>query len=81
MRLELLEPSGVSGFITLAQVSRFKMEVSLSESDIGSVKVGQPATVTVNAASGEQFAARVTDIGVLSSSSGWRARAAPSATR
>jgi hypothetical protein len=45
------------------------MQVSLSESDIGSVKVGQPATVTVNAASGEQFAARVTDIGVLSSSS------------
>jgi hypothetical protein len=45
------------------------MEVSLSESDIGSVKVGQPATVTVNAASGEQFAGRVADIGVLSSSS------------
>jgi multidrug efflux pump subunit AcrA (membrane-fusion protein) len=59
-----------SSFITLAQISRFKMEVSLSESDVGSVKVGQPATVTVNAASGEQFAARVTDIGVLSSSSG-----------
>jgi multidrug efflux pump subunit AcrA (membrane-fusion protein) len=59
--------SGGSSFITLAQVSRFKMEVSLSESDIGSVKVGQPATVTVNAASGEQFAARVADIGVLSS--------------
>ena len=62
--------SGGSSFLTLAQVSRFRMEVSLSESDIGSVKVGQPATVTVNAASGEQFAARVTDIGVLSSSSG-----------
>ncbi len=61
--------SGSSSFITLAQVSRFKMEVSLSESDIGSVKVGQPATVTVNAASGEQFAARVAHIGVLSSSS------------
>jgi multidrug efflux pump subunit AcrA (membrane-fusion protein) len=61
--------SGGSSFITLAQVSRFRMEVSLSESDIGSVKVGQPATVTVNAASGEQFAARVADIGVLSSSS------------
>ena len=59
-----------SSFITLAQISRYKMQVSLSESDIGSVKVGQPATVTVNAASGEQFAARVTDIGVLSSSSG-----------
>jgi multidrug efflux pump subunit AcrA (membrane-fusion protein) len=62
--------SSGSSFITLAQISRFKMEVSLSESDVGSVKVGQPATVTVNAASGEQFAARVTDIGVLSSSSG-----------
>jgi multidrug efflux pump subunit AcrA (membrane-fusion protein) len=61
--------SSGSSFITLAQISRYKMEVSLSESDIGSVKVGQPATVTVNAASGEQFAARVTDIGVLSSSS------------
>jgi hypothetical protein len=46
------------------------MDVSLSESDIGSVKVGQPATVTVNAASGEQFSARVSHIGVLSSSSG-----------
>jgi hypothetical protein len=45
------------------------MEVSLSESDIESVKVGQSATVTVNAASGEQFAAHVTHIGVLSSSS------------
>jgi multidrug efflux pump subunit AcrA (membrane-fusion protein) len=46
------------------------MDVSLSESDIGSVKIGQAATVTVNAASGEQFAARVTAIGVLPSSSG-----------
>ena len=62
--------SASSSFITLAQISRYKMQVSLSESDIGSVKVGQPATVTVNAASGEQFAARVSDIGVLSSSSG-----------
>lgn len=62
--------SSSSSFITLAQLSRFKMQVSLSESDIGSVKVGQPATVTVNAASGEKFAARVSQIGVLSSSSG-----------
>ena len=51
--------SSGSSFITLAQISRFKMQVSLSESDIGAVKVGQPATVTVNAASGEEFAARV----------------------
>jgi multidrug efflux pump subunit AcrA (membrane-fusion protein) len=46
------------------------MDVSLSESDIGSVKIGQAATVTVNAASGQQFAAHVTAIGVLPSSSG-----------
>jgi multidrug efflux pump subunit AcrA (membrane-fusion protein) len=70
--------SGGSSFVTLAQISRFRMQVSLSESDIGSVKVGQPATVTVNAASGEQFAARVTDIGVLSSSSGSGASSAVS---
>ena len=73
--------SSGSSFITLAQISRYKMQVSLSESDIGSVKVGQPATVTVNAASGEEFAARVTEIGVLSSSSGSGAAAARSATR
>jgi hypothetical protein len=33
------------------------------------VKVGQPATVTVNAANGEEFAAHVASIGVLASSS------------
>ena len=35
-----------SGFITLTQLSRMHLEVSLSESDINSVKVGQQATVT-----------------------------------
>jgi hypothetical protein len=58
-----------SGFITLAQVSRFRMDVSLSESDIGKVKVGQAATVTVNAVSGTQLAAHVARVGVLASSS------------
>jgi hypothetical protein len=54
--------------ITLAQLSRYRMDVALTESDIGKVKVGQPATITINA-SGQEFAARVTEIGVLSSSS------------
>jgi macrolide-specific efflux system membrane fusion protein len=58
-----------SGVMTLAQLSRYKMSVSLSESDVGKVKVGQTATVTVNAASDEEFSARVTNVGVLSSSS------------
>ncbi|UTI65483.1 HlyD family efflux transporter periplasmic adaptor subunit [Paraconexibacter antarcticus] len=61
--------SAAAGFITLAQLSRYTMQVSLSESDIGKVKVGQRATVTVNAASGAEFAARVSDVSVLASSS------------
>ncbi len=52
-------------FIVLAQLSRLKLEVGLSESDIGKVEVGQSATVTVNAASGEEVAAHVTSVGVL----------------
>ena len=54
------------------------MEVSLSESDIGKVKKGQAATVTVNAASGQEFEAHVTDIAVLSSSSSSSSGAADS---
>ena len=61
--------SDSSGFITLVNVHRFTMDVSLSESDIDEVKKGQAATVTVNAADGAQFAARVTSIAVLASSS------------
>jgi multidrug efflux pump subunit AcrA (membrane-fusion protein) len=56
-----------SAFLVLAQLSRLKLEVGLSESDIGKVKVGQSATVTVNAASGEDVAAHVTSVGVLAS--------------
>jgi multidrug efflux pump subunit AcrA (membrane-fusion protein) len=58
-----------TAFVVLAQLSKLKLEVALSESDIGKVKVGQSATVTVNAASGEQVAAHVTSVGVLSSES------------
>ena len=48
------------------------MQVSLSEvRHIGSVKVGQPPTVTgQRGVLGEVFAARVSEIGALSSSSG-----------
>jgi hypothetical protein len=45
------------------------MDVSLSESDIGSVKVGQSVTVTVNALQGQKMAAHVSSIGVLPTSS------------
>jgi HlyD family secretion protein len=58
-----------TAFIVLAQLSRLKLEVGLSESDIGKVEVGQSATVTINAASGEDVAGHVTDVGVLASES------------
>jgi multidrug efflux pump subunit AcrA (membrane-fusion protein) len=63
------DSSSSSAFIVLAQLSKLKLQVALSESDIGKVEVGQKATVTINAASGEEVAAHVSDIGILSSAS------------
>jgi hypothetical protein len=61
--------SSSAGFITLVKLHTLTMDVSLSESDIGSVKVGQSATVTVNALQGQEMAAHVSAIGVLPTSS------------
>ena len=54
--------------IEVVQLKTYNLQVSLSESDVGKVKVGQVATVTVSA-TGEKLAAKVTSVGVLSSSS------------
>jgi multidrug efflux pump subunit AcrA (membrane-fusion protein) len=61
--------SSGSGFIVLANLSAMQLVVSVSESDIGSIKVGQPATISVDALPSEEFAAKVTAISLLSSSS------------
>jgi multidrug efflux pump subunit AcrA (membrane-fusion protein) len=53
----------------IADLHRMQLVISVSESDIGSVHVGQPATVTVDALPNEEFAARVTSISVLPTSS------------
>ncbi len=53
--------------IVLSQLGRLKMEVSFSESDIGKVKVGQPATVSVSSMEGTELAGRVTKVDVLPS--------------
>jgi multidrug efflux pump subunit AcrA (membrane-fusion protein) len=45
------------------------MSVSFSESDIGKVKVGQAATVSVSALDGVKLAARVTNVGLVGSTS------------
>jgi membrane fusion protein, macrolide-specific efflux system len=61
--------SSSSAAITLVGLDRYKMTVALSESDIDAVRAGQMATVTVSAASGEEYAAKVLDVDTLSSSS------------
>ncbi|MDX6616403.1 MAG: hypothetical protein QOD60_1494 [Solirubrobacterales bacterium] len=58
-----------TAFITIANLNTLTVGVSFSEADITNVKVGQPATVTVNALSDKQFAAKVTGIGILSTAS------------
>jgi RND family efflux transporter MFP subunit len=62
--------SATSGsFAVLSDLSSMKLVVSLSESEIGEVKDGQPATVTVEALSGAKLAARVSEVSMLSTSS------------
>jgi len=61
--------SSSSGFIVLVDTSSMQLVVPLSESDITKVKVGQVATVTVNALPTEKLAARVTSIALLSTTS------------
>ena len=56
-----------SAFIVLSRLGRLKMEVSFSESDIGKVKVGQSATVSVSSMEGTELAGRVTKVDVLPS--------------
>jgi multidrug efflux pump subunit AcrA (membrane-fusion protein) len=55
--------------VVIANLSRMQMVVSVSESDIGSIHVGQPATVSVDALPTLEFAAKVTAISVLPTSS------------
>jgi multidrug efflux pump subunit AcrA (membrane-fusion protein) len=50
----------------LADLSSMQLVVSVSEADIGSIKVGEPATVSIDALPNEEFAAKVTSISVLS---------------
>ncbi|MGA7704803.1 MAG: HlyD family efflux transporter periplasmic adaptor subunit, partial [Solirubrobacteraceae bacterium] len=66
--------SGSSGststaFAVLSDLSSMHLVVALSESEIGNVKVGQIATVTVEALSGRKLAAHVSEVATLSTSS------------
>jgi multidrug resistance efflux pump len=61
--------SSSSSFIELVDLRGYQLVVTLSESEILRVHMGQIATVTVEALEGRKFAAHVTDVAVLSSSS------------
>ncbi|MBO9531377.1 MAG: biotin/lipoyl-binding protein [Solirubrobacteraceae bacterium] len=61
--------SSSSSFAVLSQLSKLSMSVSFSESDIGKVKVGQAATVSVSALDGVKLAARVAKVGLTGSTS------------
>jgi multidrug efflux pump subunit AcrA (membrane-fusion protein) len=61
--------SSSSAFAVLSDLSTLQLVVPLSESEIGSVKVGQIATVTVEALSGTKLAAHVREVALLSTSS------------
>jgi multidrug efflux pump subunit AcrA (membrane-fusion protein) len=58
---------GSEAFMVLAQVHKLKMEVSFSESDIGKVREGQTATVSVDSMEGVELAGEVTRVSVLPS--------------
>lgn len=58
-----------SAFITVANLDQMKVSIDLSEADIADVKVGQAATVTVNALDDQEFAAHILAIGLTSSDS------------
>lgn len=52
----------------LSDLSAMKLVVPLSESEVGDVKVGQPATVTIEALKGVQLAAHVSEVAALPTS-------------
>jgi HlyD family secretion protein len=54
--------SSGSSFAEIINTSSLTMTVAVSEGDIGEVKVGQPATVTIDAISGIELAAHVAAI-------------------
>jgi HlyD family secretion protein len=61
--------SSSSAFAVLSDLSSMQLVAPLSESEIGNVKVGQIATVTVEALEGRKLAAHVSEVATLSTSS------------
>jgi multidrug efflux pump subunit AcrA (membrane-fusion protein) len=60
--------SASSSFAVLSDLSKMQLVVALSESEVGSVRHGQPATVTVEALNGRKLAAHVSEVATLATS-------------
>jgi multidrug efflux pump subunit AcrA (membrane-fusion protein) len=60
--------SSSASFAVLSNLSSMRLVVPLSESEVGSVKAGQTATVTIEALSGRKVAAHVLGVADLSTS-------------
>jgi HlyD family secretion protein len=60
--------SSSSAFAVLSDLTSMQLVVPLSESEIGNVRVGQTATVTVEALNGTKLAAHVGEVAILSTS-------------
>jgi multidrug efflux pump subunit AcrA (membrane-fusion protein) len=58
-----------SAFAEIVNTSALSMTVAFSESDITKVKVGQPATVTLDAVPGTELAAHVSQISLIGTTS------------
>jgi len=62
--------SSSSAIVTIVDLSSMDVVVPFTESDIGKVKVGQSATVTVDALADLELAAQVTNVSLLATTSG-----------
>jgi len=60
--------SSSSAFAVLSDLTAMQLVAPLSESEVGDVKVGQIATVTVEALEGRKLAAHVSEVAILSTS-------------
>lgn len=60
--------SSSSAFAVLSNLSSMQLVVPLSESEVGHVRTGQIATVTVEALEGQKLAAHVSEVAILSTS-------------
>jgi multidrug efflux pump subunit AcrA (membrane-fusion protein) len=58
-----------SGFAEIVSTNTLTMTVAFSESDISKVKVGQPATVTLDALPGVELAAHISSISLVGTTS------------